>query len=201
MSRTYEGALPASMAILGLVIERPDETVSKIASLFSERFHYARFSPSTVYNTLPRLAKDGRAQRTYVAEPKPSAEDRYEATERGVDAFREWVRDFAMKPTPMRDAFYCRAEFAELGDFPLMGESLERDLRRCREEFVTTRAVLQSLEVTAFDLGDLRTELRLTLVHDQNLYWGFQMKRIERLRRRLMEIRSKNDGRAGGSGA
>jgi len=190
------------MAILGLVIERPDETVSKIATLFTERFHYARFSPSTVYNTLPRLADHGSAQRTYVAQPgqKPSAEDRYEATERGVDAFREWVRDFAMEPTPMRDAFYCRMEFAELGDFPLMDESLERELKMCREEFVATRAGLLSLGVTDLALDDLKTELRITLVHDQNIYWGFQIRRIERLRRRLTEIRLKNDGRAGGSG-
>ncbi len=188
------------MAILGLVIECPDETVSTIASLFAERFHYARFSPSTVYNTLPRLADHGRTQRTYVAQPgeKPSAEDRYEATEGGVDAFREWVRDFAMEPTPMRDPFYCRMEFAELGDFPLMDESLERELKMCQEECVATSAVLRSLEVAAFDLDDLKTELRLTLVHDQNIYWAFQIKRIGRLRRRLEEIRAKSEGRGGG---
>jgi DNA-binding PadR family transcriptional regulator len=189
------------MAILGLVIERPDETVSKIASLFAERFHYARFSASTVYNTLPRLANDGKAHRTYVAQPgeKPSAEDRYEATERGVDAFRGWVQDFAMEPTPVRDAFYCRMEFAELGDFSPIIKSLERELKICKEEYVATRLDLQSLEVTALDLGDLKTELRLALVHDQNFSWAIKMKRIERLRRRLEEIRAKNDSPAGGS--
>jgi len=202
MSRTYEGELPATMAILGLVIQRPDETVSKIASLFVERFEYARFSRSTVYNTLPRLAEDGKAHRTHVARPgeKPSAGDRYKATERGVDVFRGWVRDFAISPTPMRDAFYCKMEFAELGDLPPMIEGLQRELEMCKKEFVASRARVLGCEVADSDPGDLRAEVRAAILYDQSVIWGIRIKRAERLRRRLREIRAKHEGPAGGNG-
>ena len=82
MARVTSAGLSGSMAVLGLVIEQPNQTVTHIAHCLDRRFARSRFSPSTAYNALPRWLKRKRKRvlRTYRTPGKDRSEDRYEAT-------------------------------------------------------------------------------------------------------------------------
>src|SRR6202035_3792591 len=80
MSRVNPAELPGSMAVLGLVIEQPNDTVSHIGHCLGQRFTRARFARSTAHSSLPRLAYSGRVRRTHLERGNDRSLDRYEAT-------------------------------------------------------------------------------------------------------------------------
>jgi hypothetical protein len=82
-----EHLLPGSMAVLGLVIEQPNDTVSHIGHCLGQRFTRARFARSTAHSSLPRLAHSGRVRRTHLERGNDRSLDRYEATTEGMEAF------------------------------------------------------------------------------------------------------------------
>ena len=83
MSRVNPAELPGSMAVLGIVIEQPNDTVSHIGHCLGQRFSRARFARSTAHSSLPRLAHSGRVRRTHLERGNDRSLDRYEATAGG----------------------------------------------------------------------------------------------------------------------
>src|SRR5665811_1014407 len=90
VSRTRTMGLSAGEAVLGLVIEQPDHGFS-LERRLQERFVAARFAYSSAYSALRRLQKDGLV-RVIEADPQTAGEITYEATQKGVEHFRAWVR-------------------------------------------------------------------------------------------------------------
>jgi hypothetical protein len=108
------------MAVLGLVIERPNETVAWYASTLARRFVRAGFGKPTAYNSLRRMAdaKSPRVRRTHAAGGEHGSKDRYEATVEGHDAFEAWMfRPPTARPA-VRQALYGRIGLARLQDLP-----------------------------------------------------------------------------------
>lgn len=185
MAKTYEGELPAGMAVLGLVIESPGETVSRIAQLLTQRFAYAGFADSSAYNTLPRFAKRGLVQLVEGEESHRSATDRYEATEAGNTEFREWLHAVTAGPPVMRDALHGRMEFCTEYDVPFLIQRFEFELSHCTRMFVESRARLHTFERRRHDPDDVMARVRALLLHDQLTAWGQRVHRLERLVRDL----------------
>jgi hypothetical protein len=108
------------MAVLGLVIERPNETVAWYASVLAQRFGRAGFGKSTAYNSLRRMAGSSspRVRRTHAAGGQDGAKDRYEAMPDGHSAFHSWMFRPPTASPAVRQALYGRIGLARLEDLP-----------------------------------------------------------------------------------
>lgn len=122
------------MAVLGLVVERPRQTVGWYAKALGERFPQATFGKSAAHNALRQMLK-GSAPRVICTHEHPGEDrslDQYEATDRGRTELREWMfRPPAAIPA-VRQAMYGRVGLARLDELP----SLIRILRQ--EEKIAT---------------------------------------------------------------
>ncbi len=108
------------MAVLGLVIERPNETVAWYANVLGQRFARARWGKSTAYNALRQMAtsKSPRVRCTHAAGGQDGSKDRYEATPTGRHAFRSWMFGPPTASPAVRQALYGRIGLARLEDLP-----------------------------------------------------------------------------------
>src|SRR5664279_5597174 len=111
MSRARTTGLSAGEAVLGLVIEQPDHGFS-LERRLEERFAAARFAYSTAYSALRRLKKDGLV-RVVQAEPGAGEEVTYEATQKGVEHFRNWVRAPTSAPVS-REELHATVSYTHL---------------------------------------------------------------------------------------
>jgi hypothetical protein len=112
--------LPTTMAVLGVVIERPNQTVSEIARVVSERFVLAGIGSSAPYEALRSLAK-GPSPRVRCSGEVPGsvrATDRCDVTERGLAVFERWMFSPPTAVPAIREAMYGRIELARLRDLP-----------------------------------------------------------------------------------
>lgn len=75
------GEMSSSMAVLGLVVQRPD-TIAGVAYRLSEMFPRARWSAGAAHSSMPSLAEQGLLQ--VVQKGSAPTLDRYEATSVGV---------------------------------------------------------------------------------------------------------------------
>jgi hypothetical protein len=119
MSGMNPTKLPATMAVLGVVIEQPEQTVAQIARTVSVRFTRSGIGGSAPYQALRQMAK-GRSPRvrcTYEAAAEQRTMDRYAATERGIAVFRSWMLAPPAVPA-IREAMYGRIELARLEHLP-----------------------------------------------------------------------------------
>src|ERR1022692_5267054 len=98
--RSSKGALAANTAILSLFLDGP-ESLANIRGRMRRDYANARWSRSVVDAAVPALLDDELIALVHAAE-KP-AQRIYEITERGADVFREWVRESAMAPAPIRE--------------------------------------------------------------------------------------------------
>src|ERR1700689_5053899 len=110
-----KGDLTASMALLGLLIERPD-TTANLRGRLDREFPHGRWSRSIVHGNVPSLARMGLISRIREGE-RPSM-DVYEATPEGIVAWREWLRDSAKAPQPLRDAMLVWLEHSDPSQRP-----------------------------------------------------------------------------------
>lgn len=130
MSKPNPADLPGSMAILGLLVERPDQTVAEVTESLRERFAGAQFDPATASHTLSRMAREERPRLTctYQAPGRARREDRYVPSAFGAEEFDCWMR---MRPTgvpALREALYGRIELCR------GPEDLPELIRMAREE-------------------------------------------------------------------
>jgi hypothetical protein len=180
MSRVNPAELPAHMAVLGIVIEQPNQTVSQIARVLDERFVRSRFVKSTAYMTLPQMARGRsiRVQRTYTAPDDDRSMDRYAANERGHAVFRAWMFKPPSAIPAIREAVYGRIELARL-------EHLRQLIRIVREEetiatdlYARANADLRKHEINRRSRiarktpADYERDIRETLLYIDPLHWS-----------------------------
>ena len=127
MSRVNPADLPGNMAVLGIVIEQPNDTVSHIGRCLGQRFSRARFARSTAHSSLPRLADRGRVRRTHLERGNDRSLDRYEATTHGIEAFRTWMFEMPSARPALREAMYGRIELCRLEDLARLIEMVRKE--------------------------------------------------------------------------
>lgn len=187
MSKLSPADLPGSIAILGLLIEIPDQTVAEVADGLKTRFASCRFDPSMASNTLRQMAREGgrispRVRCTYEAPGRSRMQDRYSLTPAGIDEFNGWMYRKPIGTPALREALYGRIELCRLEDLPEL-------IRIAREE----RDIASSLFSDAknelapkLELNRLRRprgklrpedhlrEVRGVLMHRTPEYWSFR---------------------------
>jgi DNA-binding PadR family transcriptional regulator len=181
------------MAILGLVVQKTD-TVNSLGARLVERFPHAQWSRSVAHNSLPSLEKQGLVR--LVDHGAERALDRYEATDAGVEEFREWLRASSAAPLALRDAVHAKLELAEEEDVPDLITAIREEEEACAREFAAASSRL-NVEWQLKRLGpangaslgqsalDLRGRVRRALMTDEAMLWGMRARRLRRLRREL----------------
>lgn len=181
------------MAILGLVVQKPD-TINGLGARLIERFPHAQWSRSVAHNSLPSLEKQGLVR--MVDRGAERALDRYEATDEGIGEFREWLRTSSAAPLALRDAVHAKLEFAEERDVPDLILAIREEEEACAQEFVAASSRLNvqrqlkrlgppgGAERRAGD-ADLGGRVRHALMTDEAMLWGMRARRLRRLRQEL----------------
>jgi hypothetical protein len=120
MPRAKPSELPAHMAVLGLVIERPNQTVSYYAQALARRFPRARFAAPTAYNALKQMGegRSVRVERTHTAPGEDRSDDRHAPTQRGHEVYRAWMYASPASSPPIREAIYGRIKLAGIEHLP-----------------------------------------------------------------------------------
>lgn len=200
MSKPNPAELPASMVIIGLLIERPNQTVSDVAHGLDRRFARSRFHPSTAHNALPQMARSGhrrpRVRCTYRAPGGERNQDRYEATSEGVEAFRAWMAAAPSGAPALREALHGRIELCRLTDLPEL-------IRLTREEALIARDLYSSASTKWKQYAEDHAEpdnhgersdadylrkVRDVLLCVSPEYWGSRYDHMEAIRRHLESI-------------
>lgn len=194
------------MAILGLVVQKTD-TVNSLGARLVERFPHAQWSRSVAHNSLPSLEKQGLVR--LIEHGAERALDRYEATDAGVEEFRDWLRASSAAPLALRDAVHAKLELAEEEDVPDLIAAIREEEEACAREFAAASSRLNvewQLKRLGPALGggpaqsatDLRGRVRRALMTDEAMLWGMRARRLRRLRRELED--TVEDGEELGSG-
>jgi hypothetical protein len=188
MSRVNPADLPGSMAVLGLVIEQPDATVSHIGQCLGQRFHRSRFARSTAHSALPRLAHLGRVHRTHLEQGNDRSLDRYEATPEGVEAFHAWMFEEPGARPALREAMYGRIELCRPEDLPRLIEMVRREEAVSDDMYreATWKLRQQRLKKTA--PHDYARQIREVLLYADPMHWSARSERYALIADRLEEI-------------
>lgn len=197
MSRVNSAELPGSMAVLGIVIERPGATVSQIGQCLGRRFHRARFARSTAHSALPRLAHSGRVRRTHVAAGSDRSLDRYEATGRGLEAFRAWMFETPSATPALREAMYGRIELCRPQDLPRLIEMVRREEAVSDDLYRQATWRLRQHRHEQADPQDYTRKIREVLLYADPMHWSARSERYAVIAERLEEIAGEiADGRS-----
>jgi DNA-binding PadR family transcriptional regulator len=206
MAPPRKGDLTASMAILGLVVQKTD-TVNSLGARLVERFPHAQWSRSVAHNSLPSLEKQGLVR--LIEHGAERALDRYEATDAGAEEFRDWLRASSAAPLALRDAVHAKLELAGEEDVPDLIAAIREEEEACAREFAAASSRL-NVEWQLKRLGpangagpgqsapDLPSRVRRALMTDEAMLWGMRARRLRRLRRELED--TVDDGEELGSG-
>jgi DNA-binding PadR family transcriptional regulator len=208
MAPPRKGDLTASMAILGLVVQKTD-TVNSLGARLVERFPHAQWSRSVAHNSLPNLEKQGLVR--MIERGAERALDRYEATDEGIDEFRDWLRTSSAAPLALRDAVHAKLELADEEDVPDLLLAIREEEEACAREFAAASSRL-NVEWQLRRLGppsgagqpssgtDLGGRVRRALMTDEAMLWGMRARRLRRLRRELEDSVDDVEEPGGGNG-
>jgi hypothetical protein len=199
MSRVNPDELPGSMAVLGLVIERPEATVKEVGQQVRRRFKRARFAASTAHGALPRLAeRRGErlpcVERTHKAAGSERSHDRYRATPYGLKVFRAWMYDLqddeaTIGNPSLREAMMGRLELAQVKDLPRIIEMARIEASASVDLFAATSLKLrQHLDERGAPL-DFERKIREVLLYVDPAHWSARAERYRVIANRLEDIR------------
>jgi len=139
------------MAVLGLVIERPNQTVAWYANALAQRFPRAGFGKPTAYNALRDMTRGDkpRVRCTHETGRQDGSLGRYEATAEGHDGFQSWMFRPPTAIPPVRQALYGRIALTRLEDLP-------RLIRVVRQEEIIATHLYENAHKELRDLKDRR---------------------------------------------
>jgi hypothetical protein len=182
MPPTRRGDLPASIAILGLLVERGD-TAASVGMRLNEVFPRARWPRNVVHGNVPSLLKQGFVR--LVAKGAEPAFDRYEATEQGIAHFRAWVTQSMTLPPVLRDGLQARLRFAEREELQSLIATVRESEDACSMEYAAAHARLKRTTRMQRRRGraqmDWRAKLELIQLSDEVMLWGMMARRLQRL--------------------
>jgi DNA-binding PadR family transcriptional regulator len=196
MSRTRSTGLPAGEVVLGLVIEQPDHGFS-LERRLKKRFTAARFAYSTAYSALRPLKKDGLV-RVVGGDSAPARRVIYEATPKGVEHLRNWVRAPA-SATVWREELHAKIALCEPRDLPRLIDIVYAEELACIAELDRIRLRVAEQRVAAGRAIAEEEWSRLMdrgVAHDEAAFWGGRITQLAQLRNYLEGLRDEAERRA-----
>lgn len=196
------GDLMPNMAVLGLVVQRPD-TAAGLALRMEQEFPDAQFASNAPHNNLPFLAKEGYVLLVKRGE-RPSL-DLYRGTPKGATAVQTWICESDAAPPGWRDALRGKLAFAEQESLLEVLQEIREQEDHCAREYATTHRRVSSRREQERHAGeplDFRKELTDILDADEASLLGLRVTRLRLLREDVEglveEIRALREG--GGNG-
>ncbi len=185
-----KGDLTASMAIIGLLMRRPD-SASRIKIRLVEEYPHGRWSRGVAYNDMKSLARRGLIRRVHVADRR--SEDVYEPAPEGIAAFREFIRDAAGAPPALRDAMLLWLEHSDESELPAILDVISDLEETARAEFEAAQTRLNT-ERRLGNLGpsdgsDWHGSMRELVLAEQTKTCLNHALRLQKLRVRLQNTR------------
>lgn len=196
MPRAKYAQLPGHMAVLGLVIERPNQTASYYAQALDARFQRARFVKATAYSALRQMAqgRSVRVERTFEAAGNDDSLDRYAPTERGREVHSAWMYALPTSVPPIREAIYGRIELAGLEHLPQLIRIAREEERIAVDLYADASEVLRKHETKKKRHGQRRVavdyvrDIRETWLYVDPLHWSSRAALFELIAQHLEEI-------------
>jgi DNA-binding PadR family transcriptional regulator len=185
-------ALSGGDAVLGLLIERPANSY-QLERRLASRFGSAHFAHGTAYHAVRRLSSQGLI-RTVGPEPAPlqAVEHRgplratdYEATPRGVEHFRSWLRASPSTP-PVREELLAKIAFCGPSDLPRMIEIVRDAELACAAQLKEVNERMRTARRLAGD-DPWRRLMSLIVTAGDVAWWDSRIKWLQELRRYLQE--------------
>jgi hypothetical protein len=185
------------MAVLGLVVERPNQTVVYYANELTERFPHARFAKGTAYTALRQMArgKRPRVRRTRQAPGFERTFDLYAPAPDGVDTFRAWMCRPPIALPAVRHLIYGRVELARLEDLPQLIRIVREEEDIATDLYAAASGALRQHQIkkgTHHDRpktrADFERELRETWLYVGPLHWSSRATLCTVVLERLEEI-------------
>jgi hypothetical protein len=203
MARPHPDELPAHMAVLGLVIERPNQTPAWYSNALAQRFPRAGFGDSTAHNALRQMAT-GRTPRVRAskANGRDRAMDRYEATAEGDTAFFAWMFEPPTAIPLVRQAIYGRIELVRLPDLPRLIRVVETEEAIATHLYQEATKALRRLESAKRSrrsgaqktLADFERDVHETWLYVGPLHWSSRGALCLTILERLEEIAQEAQG-------
>jgi hypothetical protein len=201
MASARPGDFPASMAVLGLLIQQPD-TIAGVSLRLDAQHPNARWSKSIVHNSV-----SSNVEKEYLCLAHAGAErslDRYEATPEGREHFRSALRRSSATLPAMRDALRAKLKYV---DGPDELSSAIEDIREQEELCALEREAAVARYRDARRLGrlnlsderDWRTTVDRALLIDEVNIWHERSKGLRRLREHLEDPHGERDTLAPGT--
>ncbi len=201
MSKPNPADLPGRIAILGLLIEKPDQTVAEVAEGLRVRFAGCRFDGSTANTGLQQMARDKRSwprvRCTYEAPGRLRSQDRYEATRAGGEEFQGWMYATPIGVPALREALYGRLELCRLEDLPELIRIAHEEAAMADAQYSYSKLKLnQQLERNrrrrrrGEEPGpeDFLREVRNVVLQVTPAYWSARSVHFDEIARHLEEI-------------
>jgi hypothetical protein len=181
MARPHRDEVPADMAVLGLVIERPNRTAAWYANALAQRFPRAGFGTSTAHNALRRMARGDapRLRCTHDTRAQDGSKDRYEALRDGRGIFHAWMFQPPTAIPAVRQAMYGRIALTQLEDLArLIGvvrkeEAIATDLyEQANKDLREHEMRKRSRGSAAKTQADFEREIHETWLYVGPLHWS-----------------------------
>jgi DNA-binding PadR family transcriptional regulator len=191
--------MSAGKAVLGLVIQRPGYGY-QLEQRVKERFGSAQFVASSIYKALGRLEKDNLIRVVGEEEPELADSERqrrikYEATQRGVGYFREWLRASSSVPL-VREELQLRIAFCEPHELPRLIEIIHGEEQVCLAMLGDFQRSLRELQPV-----DPRREwarlMDMAVDHAEASFWDARIRWLQNVRIFLEGLREESELHAG----
>jgi DNA-binding PadR family transcriptional regulator len=181
-----KGDLTPSMAVLGLLCDRPD-SASRIGVRLDERYPHGRWAKTTNYAIFLELAKRGAIEKVRSGTTAP--DDLYKTTVLGATEFGEWLREAVKAPPRIRDPTQAWVQHSDETELPEMIKSIEAMQKRWRVEYEKAQERLKN-ELRLGSLGpsdgsDWPGRARYAVLEDTVRMCLQQVKRCMALQARL----------------
>lgn len=127
-------------ALLAALHEQPS-TGYELTQRFRSRLgHVWTASHQQIYRELGKLHDEGLLAMETIAQEERPDRKRYQVTERGIEALRDWLAEPQPRPA-VRDPLLLKLFAGELLDDSAMAEELAALKQACREQLATYRAI------------------------------------------------------------
>ncbi len=175
--------------VLGLLVECPGYCYQLDQRLQQHRFRAAEFVHGTAAQAITQLLKEGLAREQRSPNKLALAGRRnvkiYEATDRGVAHFREWIR-MPARPMPIREELIARVSLCQPDDMPRLIEVV-------RNTEAMLMAQLQNLNFRdrvrhrALDRGIWETQIDVAVSKVDHAVLDSRIKWVQELHNHLVE--------------
>lgn len=191
-----KGDLTPSMAVLGLLCDRPD-SASRIGVRLDQRYPHGRWAKTTNYAIFLELAKRSAIEKVRSGTTEP--DDIYKTTPLGATEFMEWLREAVKAPPRIRDPAQAWVQHSAESELPEIIQAIGQMQKRWRAEYEKAQERLKN-ELKLGRLGpsdgaDWSGRAQFAVLEDTVRMCLLQVKRCMALQARLenREIHSEID--------